>query len=216
VVWRDAVVTGPVDPAFVGRPLMLGVFALTLGLAEYVRKVYGVHVGAVVLGLLAIYTVSTWRLPALFLVTTGVVLALVTALYRSSILYGRALLSTGAALGTVVAVPLSVALGTTSGISTLFTAVLAGIFAYYVHRVSERDRYVQLSLAVGVFTLLLLIVRAIVAPAPEGVPQQFGFPEIVAGLAVVVAAFAVARYVAVRRPSNDAVRAASVFTRGGD
>jgi hypothetical protein len=106
-LWRDAVVAGPADPAFVGRPLMIGVFALTLGLAEYVRTVYAVHIGAIAMGLLAIYTVSTWRLPALFLLTTVVVFALVTAIHRSSILYGRALLSTGAALGMVAAVPIA-------------------------------------------------------------------------------------------------------------
>lgn len=215
-VWRNAVVAGPADPAFIGRSLMIGVFALTLGLAEYVRNVYAVHIGAVALGLLAIYTVSTWRLPVLFLLTGVVVFALVTALHRSSVLYGRALLSTAAALGTVVAVPLAVVLGITSGISVVFTAVIAGIFAYYVHRVAPRDRYIQLTLSVGVFTLLLLAVRAIVEPAPEGFPQSFGAVEIAVGLAIVVGAVVVARLFRVRQPSDDDVRAASIFARGGD
>lgn len=215
-VWRGAVVAGPVDPAFVGRPPMIAVFALTLGLAEYVRSAYGVHIGAVAMGLLALYTVSTWRLTALFVLTTVVVFVLVTALHRSSILYGRALLSTSAALGTILAVPFAVALEVTSGISIVFTTVVAGIFAYYVHQAPARDRYVQLALATGVFTLLLLVVRAIVEPSPEGLPQGFGVLEISAGLAVVAGSLVVANYFRIRQPSDDAVRAASVFTEGGE
>lgn len=215
-VWRNAVVPGPADPALVGRPLMIAVFALTLGFAEYIQKVYGVYIGTVAMGLLAIYTVSTWRLLALFLLTVVVVFVLVTAIYRSAVLYGRALLSIGAALGMMTAVPISVALGITSGISAVFTAIIAGIFAYYLHRVTGRDRYIQLTLAGGVFTGLLLAVRAIIGPTPEGLPQNFGIPEIVGGLAVVVGAFVVARHLSIREPSDDAVRAASVFTRGGD
>jgi hypothetical protein len=210
-VLRGAVVEGFVDPEFVGRPFIIGVFAGMLGLSELVRQRFGVRIGTIALGLVAIYTVSTWRLLALYLVIFAIVFAVITALHRTVVFYGRALLSTAAALGVVVAVPLVIALDISAGLSALFAAVLASLMAYYVHHTSPPERYQQAALAVAVFVPVLLVVRAVVAPGPDGVPQAFGVREIGLGVAVTAAAIAVAERHHVEQPSDADVRAASLF-----
>jgi hypothetical protein len=215
-VLRGAVVAGFVDPAFVGRPFIIGVFVLTLGLSEYVRSSHGVHIGTVALGLLAIYTVSTWHLLAIFLITWALVFATLSAVHRTLILYGRALLSTGAAIGVVLAVPLALLLDVSAGLSTLFTGVLGGLMGYYVHRTSPRERRQQLPLAVAVFVALLLVVRAVAVPGPDGFPRTFGVAHVVVGAAIVAAGVGIARGYRIGQPADEVVLAESVLNREDD
>ncbi|WP_276260336.1 poly-gamma-glutamate biosynthesis protein PgsC/CapC [Haloglomus litoreum] len=214
-VLRGAVVEGFVDPAFVARPVVIGLYALALGLSEAVRQAFGVRVGTVALGLVAVYTVSTWRLLALTLVTLAVVTVLVTAIHRGVILYGRALLSTSAALGVVVAIPVAALLGVSAGISSLFAGVVAGLGGYYVHLTPPTERRQQVAVAVAVFLPLVVLVRAVVPPGPEGIPQALGVAEVAGGLLVAAVALAVALHYRVEQPDDEAVLAASTLGEGG-
>lgn len=208
-VLRGAVVEGFVDPAFVGRPFVIGVFALMIGLSELVRQQFGVRIGAIAPGLIAIYTVSTWHLLALHLVTFVVVFALVTALHHSVILYGRALLSTSAALSTLIALPLAIAFGISAGLSAIFAGVLAGLLAYYIHATGRRERRQQLALMLATFVPLVLVVRAVYAPGPNGFPQALGAMELIAGAGISLAGIAIAASYRIDQPSDEAVLAAS-------
>lgn len=215
-VLRGAVVEGFVDPPFVARPFVVGLFALVLGLSEAVRQSFGLRIGTVALGLVALYTVGTWRLLALTLATLVAVALLLAVLHREFVLYGRALLSVGAALGVVLSLVLAAALGVSAGLSSLFAGVVAGIGGYYVHLTPPRERRQQAALAVAVFLPLVLLVRAFVPPGPEGVPASLGVVEVGVGLAVAAVALAAALYERVDQPDTAAVLAASVFGEEGE
>lgn len=213
-VLRGAVVQGFVDPPFVGRPFVIGVYVLTLGLSEYVRTAFGVRIGTVGLGLIAVYTVSSWRLLALFLVLLSAVFLLDELVHRTTFLYGRALLSVGTAVAVVLSVPATVVLGVTNGLSLLFTAIIAGVVAYYVHYTPPRERRLQAALGTATFVLLLVLVRGVIDAGPEGFPTSFGFPAAALGLGVVVVGYIAARGMRIEQPGRAAVHASSVFTRG--
>lgn len=215
-VLRGAVVGGFVDPAFVGRPFIIGVYVLTLGISEFIRNGFGIRIGTVGLGLVAVYTVASWRLLAVFLTLLAIVFLVISFVHRETILYGRALLSTGAALAVLLSLPATFLFGAEGGLSILFTAIIAGILAYYVHFTAPRERRQQAVLGVAVFALLLVIVRAGAEPGPDGFPATLGVLEVVIGLLVAVGGFAAARAMQVPEPSTEEIRTAAVFTRGDE
>lgn len=215
-VLRGAVVEGFVDPAFVGRPFIIGVYVLTLGLSELVRNFFGIRVGTVGLGLVAVYTASSWRLLVMFLVVLIVVFAVISVIHRRTVLYGRALLSTGAALAVLLTLPATVLLGVEGGLSILFTSIISGILAYYVHFTAPRERVLQGVLGVAIFTLLLMLVRLGTDAGPNGFPATFGVVEAGIGLLIVVAGAIAAVKIRIPQPKRQDIRSSSVFTRGGD
>lgn len=214
-VLRGAVVEGYVDPGFVARPFVVGIFVLTLGASEQVRKRFGLRVGTVALGLMAIYTVSTWRLLALYLVAAAVVFATVTLVHRAYLVYGRALLGTAATVGVLLSVPLSVAFDVSAGISPLFAGILAGVLGYYLHYTPPRERRRKVALVVAIYVGLVVAVRSLVPPGADGLPRTFGPPEAAVAVLVALGAAAYALHDRIEQPDDTAVRAASIFERGG-
>lgn len=213
-VFRNAVVDGFLGPQIATRPHLILILAASFGLAEASRREFGLRLGTISLGLLAIYTISSWRFPVLFLVTAAIVYGLIEIVHRQGMLYGRVLLGLGAGTGVILTIIVGQYLDPIRGFSALVVGLLAGITAYNFHGTPGLERRQLLSLSAAIYTGMLLVVRGTVAPFQQGFPQEFGLLQIGIGILVIVVGIVVARYYQIDKPSDEAVLSASVLTGG--
>ena len=213
-VLRGAAVPGYVAPPIAPRPTVLAVFAVAAALSEGVRRRYGLRIGVVSLGLVALYTLADARLTALFVGVTAALFLVARLLHRGRYLYGRALLGALAGTGVVFATLGVAASPIGRGLSGLFLGVLAGLAAYNLHVTPPAERRQLVAVAVGVFVPLLVVARAVVAPFPAGFPQRLTALHVVLAFPLVVVCFIVGYHRHVAPPDDEAVRSASVLWGG--
>ncbi|WP_254536767.1 poly-gamma-glutamate biosynthesis protein PgsC/CapC [Halomarina litorea] len=212
---RGAVVDGPADPVIVAREVVVAAFGVGLVLSELARRTVGLRVGIVSLAILAVYTLSSVRLVGLFLVELVVLVAFVEAVNRTTLLYGRVLIGLATGTGVVLGVALTPLLGVELGLSALVVGLLAGIDAYNVHVTPPAERVQWLAVVLAMYAALLLVLRLVVQPLPDGAPQSLGLPTVVGGVLLVVGCLALALALGARKPDDRSVLSASVLS-GGD
>lgn len=215
-VLRGAVIEEALDPVLLSRPLAVVLLVGSFLFSEWGRDRFGIRAGVITLGLLAIYaTVSQWLL-VLFLLDAVVVIAVVAALHRATLLYGRVLIGLGAAAGSLVALPLAAALPVDRGLSAVFVAVLAGVTAYNYHVTPPRERRMLLPLSLVVFAPLFLVARILSLRSPRGLLADVpAVPWLVVGVVVVtVGSYLFLRAYRIEQPSDEAVLSASVLSGG--
>lgn len=215
---RNAVVRRNVTPEIAARPLIILLLGVGMAISETVRARLGYRIGIITLGLIALFTVSSRHLLFLFLLTIPICFAVITLCNRRLLLYGRVLIGIGSGIG-VLLTPLFLQLfggaGSARGLSALFVGIIAGIDAFNIHTTAPAERRQSLPLAVGVYAVLLVVIRAFVPPFRRGFPQELGIIQVGGLLLVALVAFAVAFRHSIPLPSDDAVFSASVLS-GGD
>lgn len=214
-VYRNAALATELEPTILPRPTVVALFLFGLLVSERARGRYGLRIGLIALPLLAIYALASVWLVVLYVVLLGLCLGLLSLVHRVTLLYGRVLISITTAFGLVAAVPLGVLFPLTRGLSAYFVAILAGIGAYNWHVAPGPKRTLYLPLQLGTFAVMLLIARATGRVLPRGFPQEFGLPQVVAGLLVAVICLLLAEHRTVQQPSHEAVHDASILS-GGD
>ncbi|EMA66315.1 hypothetical protein C461_11794 [Halorubrum aidingense JCM 13560] len=214
-VLRGAVVDGYLAPNIEIRTTITAFLAVGMAVSELVRREFGVRIGIVSMALLALFAlVSRWLL-ALFLLSFVVSLVATWAVHRTTLLYGRVLISIGCGVGTLAALAFTTQLPIIRGLSALFVGVIAGVDAYAVHVTPPLERRQQPFLAVAAFVGMLLLVRTVVDPYQRGVLQELTPLVALVGVVVVAACLAVAYRWRIESPDDEAVLSASVLS-GGD
>jgi hypothetical protein len=162
--------------------------------------------------LLAVYALASRWLLVLYVCTLAGSYLCLRTVHRSTLLYGRVLISVTTAAALVIVVPLVVAFPIERGLSAYFVAILAGINAYNWHTAHPSKRSLFAPLTLGTFTMLLLLARSGDRVLPGGIPQSFDLPVVASGALIALVCFAYAESATVDRPSRAAVFEASVLS----
>jgi hypothetical protein len=161
-VLKGATVPTDVQAVILPRATVVALFLVSMVLSERVRSRYGVRVGIVTVGLLAVYTLTGVWLLAIYMLALAIAYAAVTLVQRVTLLYGRVLIGTAAAIAVSVSVPLAIVFPITRGLSALFVGVLAGVNAYNLHVTPERIEFSSLPSSLG------SLLRCCWSPADSG------------------------------------------------
>lgn len=126
--------------------------------------------GVIVVPLLAVYTLYTVSALPLFAVSALFAYVATGQVRRRTLVHGRQLLLTSLAFGAVVPVLWAVGTDLWSGSGGLsatafFGTILPGIAAYNYHKLSGRERLLDLSISAATFAGLLLVGAALVSPS---------------------------------------------------
>nr|WP_305882877.1 poly-gamma-glutamate biosynthesis protein PgsC/CapC [Halobellus rarus] len=211
---RGAVVDGYLAPNIDVRSTIVLFFVVGMALSELVRREFGIRIGIISMALLALFSlVSRWLL-ALFVLSFAVSVVAVWLIHLRTLLYGRVLLSLGCGVGSVAALLLALELPIIRGFSALFVGVIAGVMAYAVHTTPPLERRQQPFLALGTFLGMLLFIRTVVDPFRRGLLQEFTVIHVVVGGIVVLLCLAIAYRLRIPKPDDEDVLSASVLSGG--
>lgn len=214
-VYKNAALQTELEPTILARPVAVGLFVLGLFVSERVRGRYGLRMGLIALPLLAIYALASKWLVLLYVVMLGLSFGFLSLVHYVTLLYGRVLISTTTAFALIAAIPITLLLPITRGLSAYFVAILAGIGAYNWHTAPGPKRRLFVPLQLGTFAVMLPLARATGRILPRGFPQQLAFPQLAASVLVAVVCLAIVEYYTVYQPSHDDVFESSILS-GGD
>ncbi|POG56138.1 poly-gamma-glutamate biosynthesis protein PgsC/CapC [Haloferax marisrubri] len=214
-VLRGAVVPDSPESSLMPRQSLVFVLVVGMLAAEWLRSQFDVRTGVIAAALVAVFTVESRWLFVLYVVVAALSYLFITAVHRRTLRYGRVLLGAGSAFAVVVTLGFTVLLPISRGLAAFFVGVVAGVMAYNAHATAPKERQLVAPLQLAVFVPMLLLVRALAAPGPNGFPQALSVPVVTAGVVVTLGAFAFAYVQTVRQPDDDAVLSASVLS-GGD
>lgn len=210
----EAVAAARVAPP-AARGTIFGVLAVAFLLSEGIRRRFGLRLGVVSLGLIAIYTLLHRLYLPLFVVETMVAFATIQSVHHRRFVYGRALLSLGCGVGVAVGTAAVVIAPLRGGLASVMVGVLAGVMAYNVHVTPPAERRQLLSVGIATYTTVLLFARSLTTPAGAGLPQTLGAPQLVGGAAVIAGSlWLVARDHVATRDGVDVISNSVLF--GGD
>lgn len=212
--YKGAVVAVTTEPIIIPREVAAGLFAAGLVLAERLRDRFGVRVGVITAVLVAIYALASYWLVVMYVSLFVVAFVFIQAANYATLRYGRVLLGLTIAVTHLVAVPLTLWLPTSRGLSAFFVAILAGVTAYNAHATAPYERRLVLPLQAVVFVPALLIARLFGAPGPQGIPRELTPPVLLVAVVLVVTALGVAHWYTVDQPDEDEVLSASVLSGG--
>ena len=214
-VYKNAALQTELEPTILARPVAVGLFVFGLLISERVRGRYGLRMGLIALPLLAIYALASKWLVLLYVVMLGLSFGFLSLVHYVTLLYGRVLISTTTAFALIAAIPITLLLPITRGLSAYFVAILAGIGAYNWHTAPGPKRRLFIPLQLGTFAVMLPLARATGRILPRGFPQQFAVPQLAASVLVAVVCLAIVEYYTVYQPSHDDVFESSILS-GGD
>jgi len=214
-VYKNAALQTELEPTILARPVAVGLFVLGLFVSERVRGRYGLRMGLIALPLLAIYALASKWLVLLYVVMLALSFGFLSLVHYVTLLYGRVLISTTTAFALLAAIPITLFLPITRGLSAYFVAILAGIGAYNWHTAPGPKRRLFVPLQLGTFAVMLPLARATGRILPRGFPQQFAFPQLAVSVLVAVVCLAIVEYYTVYQPSHDNVFESSILS-GGD
>jgi hypothetical protein len=211
--WKGVAVNDPLSPVILPRLVTVLLFAIGMLLSERVRERYDIRIGVVSVALLAIFSLADRRLVYLYVCLLVISYFALQAIHRLTLLYGRVLVGIGATFGIVAAVPLSIGLGITRGLSAFFVGILAGVNAYNVHVAQPASRPLFVPLQLGSFVFLLCLTRLTGVVLPRGFPRQFGPVESAIGLIIVAVCFGYVEWRTDRKPDEDAISDRSILNQ---
>jgi hypothetical protein len=214
-VYKNAALQTELEPTILARPVAVGLFVLGLFVSERVRGRYGLRMGLIALPLLAIYALASKWLVLLYVVMLGLSFGFLSLVHYVTLLYGRVLISTTTAFALIAAIPITLLLPITRGLSAYFVAILAGIGAYNWHTAPGPKRRLFVPLQLGTFAVMLPLARATGRILPRGFPQQFAVPQLAVSVLIAVVCLVIVEYYTVYQPSHDDVFESSILS-GGD
>lgn len=155
-----------IEPAAGAVVVLLGFLA-----SMWASEVWNVRLlGIIALPLLAIFTIAEPGILPVYLAIGAVTYAVIEGIHRQTLLYGRVLLSLSILTSILLAIGVTTTALITSGQFLLFTAVLAGIGAYNLHRLSGTERNQSITLSAGVYVTFVVIVAALAGSVPGPLP----------------------------------------------
>ncbi|OIB57767.1 poly-gamma-glutamate biosynthesis protein PgsC/CapC [Natrialba sp. SSL1] len=149
--------------------LILAVLLCGMLVSEGAYGRWGIRLnGIIALPLLALFALQSAAIVPLYIGGIAIVYALLTLVHRTTLLYGRVLLSTGLVISLLGAVPVAMVAPVDSAMHVFFTAILIGIGAYNLHRMPQKHRWTSIRLSAGAFAIFAIALRTTVAPGPNG------------------------------------------------
>lgn len=203
---REATISGDVTLfADASIALILAVIVLGMIVSEGVYGRWGIRVnGIIAIPLLALFALQSAAIVPLYIAGVAVTYTLLTLLHRTTLLYGRVLLSTGLVIAVVGSVPVAIVLPVTSGLHVFFTAILIGVGAYNLHRMPAKHRWTSISLSAGAFAIFTVGLRLALTPGPEGLlVTHLPLQLVVLGAAVIAGGHTALKLERLRPPKRD-------------
>lgn len=153
---------------------------------EVANARWGIRVGGLMaMPLLAIFALSNaWVVPVYLLGTVIVYLA-IRLVNTLTLTYGRVLLTVGLVVGLLYGLAVAAFTTTVIGYMLFFTTILSGIGAYNFHQIAPAERVHAISVAGGLFALLLVGSQGFVTPDAAGVDVRLtsaAFPAVLLGV----------------------------------
>ena len=162
--FREVTVTGS-ELGTVHDPLVgIGVVFAGLLVSMVVETVWDVRlVGIIALPLLALFFVAHPVVLVFYVGCVAVTYGIIQLVHRQTLVYGRVLLSLSVVVAVVLSVPVAMTVAV-SGHHLLFVALLSGVGAYNVHRLSGVELRRSIRLSVAVLSGFILLVSALSGP----------------------------------------------------
>lgn len=168
--FRHSVRGTPGTAAVLDQMWMLVLLGTGLVLSEWANSRWGVRLGGLVAMplLVALSLSNSWAL-GVYIVALAAVYAAITLVNAGTLVYGRALLSTGLIAAMTVGALVASLAPVVTGFTLYFVVLLAGVGAYNFHRVAPAERFASVSLSAGTYATLLIGTRSFVDPTSEGI-----------------------------------------------
>lgn len=226
-VLKGAAVDVPPVPTIMDRPSTIAVFTVSLVLSEIVRARYGIRVGIVSMGLLAIFALANGWFLLIYLVNLLLAYFAIDRVQKATLLYGRNLIGLGVLTSLLLTVPEVLMLPIVRG-SAFFIGIIAGLNGYNLHVTPPAERKVFLPLQLSIFVPTLVFARIIGGSLPggslfggnhfggtfpSGLLQELGALEVLLAALLTLAAIAFIKRNWIPVPGEKTVLDASLFRR---
>lgn len=147
------------DPVIAVSVLFLGLLVSMVIETTWNVRLFGI----IALPLLALFTAISPAMLGLYAACLLTTYALLRPIHRQTLVYGRVLLSIALAIAVLMMVPIAMMVAL-PGQYLLFVALLAGLGAYNIHRLSSIELRRSTSLSTAVFGVFVLLVSALGSP----------------------------------------------------
>lgn len=199
--FRDVAITGG-ELGTVHEPVVgIGVVFAGLAVAMLIETVWNVRLaGIIALPLLALFVVVHPLVLVFYVGCVGATYALIQLIHQQTLVYGRVLLSLAVAIAVVLSIPVAMTTGV-PGHHLLFVALLSGVGAYNVHRLSGTELRQSVCLSTAVLSGFVLLVSVLSGPPP--IPGGGAVLLLVTGIAAVPGLLTATRLEHRRRRDRD-------------
>ncbi len=226
-ILRGAAVDLPPVPTIMDRMSTIAVFTVSLVLSEIVRAKYGIRIGIVSMGMLAIFALANKWFVLIYLVNLLVAYFAIDRVQNATLLYGRNLIGLGVLASLALTLPEVLMLPIVRG-STFFIGIIAGLNGYNLHVTPPAERKVFLPLQLSIFVPTLVFARVIGGSLhgwsffggshfggnfPSGLLLELGAFELLLATLLTLAAMAFIKRNWVPVPEEKTVLNASLFRR---
>lgn len=226
-ILRGAAVDLPPVPTIMDRMSTIAVFTVSLVLSEIVRAKYGIRIGIVSMGMLAIFALANKWFVLIYLVNLLVAYFAIDRVQNATLLYGRNLIGLGVLASLALTLPEVLMLPIVRG-SAFFIGIIAGLNGYNLHVTPPAERKVFLPLQLSIFVPALVFARIIGGSLhgwsffggshfggnfPSGLLLELGAFELLLAALLTLAAMAFIKRNWVPVPEEKTVLNASLFRR---
>ncbi len=226
-VLKGAAVDLPPVPTIMDRPSTIAVFTVSLVLSEIVRSRYGIRIGIVSMGLLAIFALANKWFVLIYFVNLLLAYFAIDRVQKATLLYGRNLIGLGVLTSLLLTVPEVLMLPIVRG-SAFFIGIIAGLNGYNLHVTPPAERKIFLPLQLSVFVPTLVFARIIGGSLhgwnffggshfggnfQSGLLHELGAVEVLLAALLTLASMAYIRKNWVPVPEEKTVMDASLFRR---
>ena len=149
-ILKQAVVNAPPVPLVLGHLSTVTVFLVSMILSEKTRWNYGIRVGIVSMGIMAIFALENKWLALIYVGNLIITYGIITRIQNATLLYGRNLQGLGILTSLLLTVPEAMSLPIV-GSSILFVGIIAGINGYNLHVTPPAERKIFIPLQILVF-----------------------------------------------------------------
>ncbi|UGV40261.1 poly-gamma-glutamate biosynthesis protein PgsC/CapC [Methanococcoides orientis] len=209
---KNAAVDTYPAPAIIDRFSAFILFMVSLILSEFVRKVSGIRVGVVSMAILAIFSIENKWFFALYFINLFASFIGISLIQKATLIYGRNLIGLGTCISLLLTIPLVFIFPVSRGLSIFFLGLIAGLNAYNLHVTPPAERKLFVPLQLSLLAPLIVLARALGEGQPQGLFHEFGLVQLLVVVLGAAISIAFVKYNWVRKPLDEHVWNASLFS----
>ena len=209
---KNAAVDTYPAPAIIDRFSAFILFMVSLVLSEFVRKVSGIRVGVVSMAILAIFSIENKWFFALYFINLFASFIGISLIQKATLIYGRNLIGLGTCISLLLTIPLVFIFPVSRGLSIFFLGLIAGLNAYNLHVTPPAERKLFVPLQLSLLAPLIVLARALGEGQPQGLFHEFGLVQLLVVVLGAAISIAFVKYNWVRKPLDEHVWNASLFS----
>ncbi|KGK98356.1 hypothetical protein LI82_11650 [Methanococcoides methylutens] len=199
-------------PAIIDRFSAFILFMVSLVLSEFVRKVSGIRVGVVSMAILAIFSIENKWFFALYFINLFASFIGISLIQKATLIYGRNLIGLGTCISLLLTIPLVFIFPVSRGLSIFFLGLIAGLNAYNLHVTPPAERKLFVPLQLSLLAPLIVLARALGEGQPQGMFHEFGLVQLLVVVLGAAISIAFVKYNWIRKPLDEHVWNASLFS----